>query len=205
MIRFHIQPRPRWRGFSFALYRHGAGLFFLPCGVSATRKRLQRLLSRQSNYTAHATKQRTGLYRRFSCNLSHSTAADTKPTKADITPPAPRWSASQRRSISSIYQIPNATPDVIQVSTAALLYIIRYIRVQQCAPCYGSMPGGASYRRPCQRRRLAIWHRSAVRTHRVSPAPSTRRGSPAAGARRAAPNHWRLAAASFFGLSPDSQ
>lgn len=33
-------------------------------------------------------------------------------------------------------------------------------------------------------RRLAIWHRSAVRAHLVSLAPSTRRGSPATGGRR---------------------
>ena len=33
--------------------------------------------------------------------------------------PAPRWSVSQRRSASSAYQRPDATPDTAQVSTAA--------------------------------------------------------------------------------------
>nr|DAE13664.1 MAG TPA: hypothetical protein [Siphoviridae sp. ctQqU1] len=51
-------------------------------------------------------------------------------------------------------------------------------------------------------RRLAIWHRSAVRAHRVSPAPSTRRGSSAAGAWRAARNHWRLSPQLFSGFRP---
>ena len=46
---------------------------------------------------------------------------------------------------------------------------------------------------------------STVRTHKASLAPSTRRGSPTAGVRQTARNHWRLAAASLFGLSPDSQ
>ena len=49
-------------------------------------------------------------------------------------------------------------------------------------------------------RRLAVWHRVSSQG-----APSTRRGSTAAWARRAARNHWRLVAASLFGLSPDSQ
>lgn len=53
-------------------------------------------------------------------------------------------------------------------------------------------------------RRLAIWHRPAVRAHRVSLAPSTRRGSPAAGARRAARNHWRLSPHLFSGFRPIS-
>lgn len=51
-------------------------------------------------------------------------------------------------------------------------------------------------------RRLKIWHRSAVRAHRVSLAPSIRQGSPAAGARRAARNHWRLPPYLFSGCRP---
>nr|DAD76648.1 MAG TPA: hypothetical protein [Siphoviridae sp. ctOVO10] len=53
--------------------------------------------------------------------MSHSNATDTRPTKAAIIPPAPRWSVSQRRSTSSTYQIPAATPDAVQVSTDRLL------------------------------------------------------------------------------------
>lgn len=43
-----------------------------------------------ATYTANDTKQRTRLYRCFSCYLTHSTAHDTRPTQADIIPPAPR-------------------------------------------------------------------------------------------------------------------
>ena len=51
-------------------------------------------------------------------------------------------------------------------------------------PAQGQSGGGLD---TSHARRLAIWHRSAVRAHRL--APSTRRSSPAAGARRAARNH----------------
>ena len=73
---------------------------------TAPYKRLQRILSRPCSYTAHAIKQRTELYTRFSCGLPHSTAADTRPAQAAIIPPAARWSVSQRRNTSSVYQIP---------------------------------------------------------------------------------------------------
>lgn len=73
---------------------------------TATYKRLQRPLFRTCSYTAHAIKQCTRLYRRFSGYLPYSTAANNRPTQAAITLPAPRWSVSQRRSTSSTYQIP---------------------------------------------------------------------------------------------------
>lgn len=37
-----------------------------------------------ASYTANTAKQRTGLYRRFSCGLSHFTAADARPAQAAI-------------------------------------------------------------------------------------------------------------------------
>ena len=77
----------------------------MPCCNTATYNRLQRVLRRPYSCTTHAAKQRTGLHRRFSCDLSNSTAVYTRPAKADIMPPAPRWSVSQRRSTSSAYQI----------------------------------------------------------------------------------------------------
>lgn len=55
------------------------------------------------------------------------------------------------------------------------------------SPPVHDQPGGGLDASRAQR--LAIWHRSAVRAHRVSLAPSTRRGSPAAEAERAARNH----------------
>lgn len=76
----------------------------MPYYNTAIYKRLQRVLCCLCSYTAHTTKQHTGLCKRFSCDSSRSTAHDTRPTKAAIIPPAPRWSISQRRSTSSEYQ-----------------------------------------------------------------------------------------------------
>ena len=120
--KFNIYTPPAWAGFFFCLASaKGAGLLFFPCCNAAPYKRLQRVLFRKCNYTAHAIKQRTGLYKGFSCDYARSTSANTRPTQAAIIPPAPRWSVSQRRSTSSTYQIPDTTPDAIQASTAALL------------------------------------------------------------------------------------
>ena len=185
-------------------------------------------------YTANTAKQHTGLYRGFFWDLSHSTATNTRPAQADIMPPVPRWDVSQRRSTSSAYQIPDATPGRCTGQHNRPI-IIRYIRgcsisqtmqarrglLQPCvdrwqvltrcqqyrpgAPAEGSasppvqgQPGGCLD--TSNARRLAIWHRSAVRAHRL--APSTRRGSPAAGARRAERNHWRLSPQLFSGFRP---
>jgi hypothetical protein len=82
-----------------------AGLFLSSCNT-ATYKRLQRLLYHLCSYTAHAAKQSTGLYRRFSCGYASSTAHNTRPTQAAIIPPAPRWSVSQRPDGLHRYQIP---------------------------------------------------------------------------------------------------
>lgn len=68
--------------------------------------------------------------------------------------------------------------------------------------CTGQPGGVSSSACTGSARRLAIWNRSAVRAHRVSPAPSTRRGKPAARARRAARNHWRLPPHLFSGCRP---
>nr|DAH46196.1 MAG TPA: hypothetical protein [Caudoviricetes sp.] len=84
----------------------GAGLFFLPGGVSATHKRLQRLFCRPCNYTAKTPKPFTGLRSGASVDLTYSSAYNTAATQAAYKPPAPRWSVSQRRSTSSTYQTP---------------------------------------------------------------------------------------------------
>ena len=79
--------------------------FILPRCNTAPYKRLQRLLSCPCSYTANAVKQRTELYSGVSCDCSHPAANDTRPIQSTITPLAPRWSVSQRRSASSAYQI----------------------------------------------------------------------------------------------------
>lgn len=83
------------QGFYFALLQYSHIQAFTAC-----------FMPLMQSYTAHAAKQRTGLCGGFSCGLSHSTAADTKPTKAAIIPPAPRWSVSQHPDGLHRYQIP---------------------------------------------------------------------------------------------------
>lgn len=109
-------------GFFFCLASaKGARLLFCPATIQSHTIVYSAFCSVNAIYTAHAIKQHAGLYRRFSCNLSRSAAADARPTQAAIIPLAPFWSVSQRRNASSAYQIPAATPDAVQVSTAALL------------------------------------------------------------------------------------
>lgn len=106
MIYTQLPPRPRWRGFSFALYPTRCRVFILPGCNTATNKPLQHVLPCPCNYTANATKQRTGLYSGFSCDCSRSTVYYTRPTKAAIIPPVPRWRAYTRPDALNRYQIP---------------------------------------------------------------------------------------------------
>lgn len=123
----------------------------MPCDNTAPYKRFQRVLPRQCNYTTNATKQRTRLYSGFSSDCTRSIAHDTRPTQADIMPSAGCWRAYTRPNALHLYQIPPPRRDAAQVCAAAY-YNKVYKRVQGCA-CYGSMPDGAAYRSPCQRRR----------------------------------------------------
>lgn len=58
------------------------------------------------NYTATMQKAFTGLYMCVSGNLTHSTAYNTRPAKADITPPATRWRAYRQALHLHRYPIP---------------------------------------------------------------------------------------------------
>jgi hypothetical protein len=98
LTQFQILPRPRWRGFSFALHRHGAGLFFLPGGVSASHNRLRMSFCRQCNYTTTTPKPFTGLYRGFSVDFPYFSAYNTAAAQAAYT---------------------TAAPDAVKLSTAA--------------------------------------------------------------------------------------
>lgn len=104
----------------------------MPGYNTATYKRLPCVLPCQCNYTSNAPKQRTGLYRGFSCDCTRSTAPDTRPTKAAIMSPAARWRAYTRMDTLHLYQIPPPRRDAVQVSTAAY-YNKVYKRVQGCA------------------------------------------------------------------------
>ena len=120
----------------------------MSCCNTAIYKRLQRALYRQCNYTTHATKQRTGLYSGLSSDYASSAAHNTRPTQAAITPPAPRWSVSQRGNTSSTYKIP--PPRRTLYRPAQPPYYNKVYKGAWVRTCYGSMPDSAAYRRPCQ-------------------------------------------------------
>lgn len=187
----------------------------MPCYNTAPYKRLKRVLCRQcSFYTAHAIKQHAGLYRRFSRNLYRSDAADTRPTQADIIPPAPRWSVSQHRSTSSAYQDTNAPPGRCTGQHSHPI-IIRYIKGQRCAPVMD--PCQTVQHRPCQPgggqllpsadrwqvlrpAHLLRGQPGGLQSGTLHPAGQSSGKGAAGGAALLA-----ATAASLFGLSPDSQ
>lgn len=117
--KFNIYAR-RVAGLFFCLASaEGAGLLFCPATIQTHTSAYRAFCAVHAVYTTHAIKQRTGLYSGLSCDCTRSTAHDTRPTQAAIIPPAPRWSVSQRRNASSIYQIPTPRRDAAQASTAA--------------------------------------------------------------------------------------
>lgn len=168
----------------------------MPCCNVATRKRLQCVLLRPCNYTTHATKQRTGLYRSFSCGLTHSTAHDTRPTQAAIIPPVPLWNVSQRRSTSSTYQIP--PPRRTLCRSAQPPYYNKVYKGGQCSiPQTVPAAGSRYFPRPaaCD---LAPGQQSGRTGLHSPPGGAVKRQ----GAQRAARNHWRLPPQLFSGFRP---
>lgn len=131
--------------------RFGGVFLFCPFAIQPHTSVCSAFCDVHAIYTAHAAKQRTGPCKRFSCDLPHSTAYNTRQIKADITPPATRWSTPQSRSASSTYQIPAVTPDAAQASAAAY---------------YNKVYKGADHASPAGSRcfpRLALaWHRISL-------------------------------------------
>jgi len=77
LTQFQILPRPRWRGFSFALHRHGAGLLFFPAAYEPLTSIYSGLSDAHASYTTHTPKQYTGLCKGFSRDLPHFSARNT--------------------------------------------------------------------------------------------------------------------------------
>lgn len=155
-------------------------------------------------YTANAVKPRTGLCRRFSCDLSHSTAADTRPTQAAIIPPAPRLSVSQRRSTSSTYQIP--TPRRTLYRPAQPPYYNKVYKGAAVRPMLWIHAGRCSIPQTIPARRGQLLP-SADRWQVLHPAHLLGSASPPVqckpgGMGAAARNHWRLAPHLFSGFRP---
>lgn len=115
----------------------GAGLLFCPAAIQPHTSVYSAFCAVNAVYTAHTTKQRTGLYSGVSCYLPHPTAADTRPTQADIIPPAPRWSASRTRTPCTDTRYHRHARTLYRSTQPPI--IIMYIRVQRCAavmdPC----------------------------------------------------------------------
>lgn len=205
---------PTLAGLFFCLApAESAGLFFFPGGVSATHKRLPRLFFRPCNYTYKAPKPFTELYRGVSVDLRHSRARNTAATQAAYTPTAPRWRAYPQAQHLHRYQI---TPTHRTLYRAEQPPIIIWYRGAPVRPVMDPCPevqhsadhasGSGSVHPACIRLASCagsapgIWRSGCLLTGIDG---QGQRADLAAGGRRR--NHWRLAAASLFGLSPDSQ
>lgn len=88
-------------------------------------------------YTSNA-KAFTGLYSGFSVDLLHSSAHNTAVTQAAYAPTAPRWRAYHQAQHPHRYQIPPPHRTLYRAGQPPI--IIRYIRVQGCAPVMDPCP-----------------------------------------------------------------
>lgn len=133
----------------------GAGLLFCPATIKPHTSVYSTFCACPCNLTANTARQRTRPCNGFSCDCTHLTANDTRPAKADMPPPAPRWSISQRRSTSSEYQIP-APRRTLCSSTQTAYYNNVYKRVQHTAD--HASPAGSR----CFPRLALAWHRVSL-------------------------------------------
>lgn len=202
---------PTWRGFFFCLASaEGAELLFCPYTIHPHTSVYSAFCVVHASYTVHAAKRHTELYRGLSGYLPHSNAADTRPTQAAIIPPAPRWSAPQRRNPPAHTRHQRHAGRYTGQHSRPI--IIRYIRVQRCA-CRGSMQDSAAYHRPCQPGGVSILPtpgglRSGTgqqtgRTGSARPLHPAGQSSSRSATGGAEP--LTAVAVSLFGLSPDSQ
>ena len=129
-----IPPGQQWPGFSFALHLlRVQGFYFallqysrIQAFTAAFIPSMQ--LYRQRHKTAYRALQWLFLW----LDPFHR-QNNTRPTKADITPPTSRWSVSQHRSTSSTYQDTNAPPGRCTGQHSHPI-IIRYMKGQRHAP-----------------------------------------------------------------------
>ena len=129
-------------GLLFCLASTRCRAFILPCCNIAKCKRLQRVLRRQCSYTTQAIKQRTELYRRFSCDCARSSAHDTRPTQAAIYHLRHAGAHHNNRTHSSTYQIP--PPPRALHRSAHLPYYNKVYKGAGVRPCYRFMSDDAT-------------------------------------------------------------
>lgn len=148
----------------------GAGLLFCPAVIQPRANVYNGLYSVHAKlyHPRHKTAHRAlrGLFQLFDVFCRCRVAGASSYT----APPAPRWSVSQRRNISSVCQIP--APRWTLYRPAQPPY---YNKVYKARSCYGSMPASAAYRRPCQPGRSAPTVCRSLASADTIPAVQTRR------------------------------
>lgn len=182
----------------------GAGLLFCLDATQPNTSVYSAFCAVHASYTDNDTKQCAGLYSGFSCDCARSTAHDTRPTQTDITPPAPRWSTSQRRSTSSAYQI--QAPRRTLHSSAQPPYYNKVYKGAAVRPMLWIHAGRCSIPQTIPARRGQLLP-SADRWQVLHPAHLLGSASPPVqckpgGMGAAARNHWRLAPHLFSGFRP---
>ena len=143
-----ISPGQQWPGFSFALHLLMVqGFCFALLQYSHIQAFTARFVPSMQLYHQHSKAAHRALHWLFQlfavfCRRCVSGASGYTAL------PVPRWSVSQRRSISSAYQIP-ATRWTLYRPAQPPYYNKVYKGAAVCL-CYRSMPDDATHRRPCQ-------------------------------------------------------
>lgn len=161
-------------GFFFCLASTRCRAFILSLYNTSPYKHLQRVLCCPCNYTAHVTKQRTGLYSGVPVDLTYPNERNTADTQAAYYNKVYKGAA-----VRPLLWIHARRYNIAQTMPAAAGQCIRY----------RGQPGG--------------WRSgtgSAVRAHRLT--RSTRRGSPVAMARQAGGTTGGLPPHLFSGFRP---
>ena len=132
----------------------------MPCCNTTPYKRLQRVFAINEVIPPTPQNSTQVFVGAFPVDLLHSSAHNTAATQSAYTPSAPRWRAYRQAQHLHRYQIPPPNRDAVQLSTAAY-----YNKVYKGAPLSRIHARQCSRPQTIQARRLAIWHRSAVRAH----------------------------------------
>lgn len=150
MRQFQIFPRPRWRGFSFALHLTRCRAFlFARRRISHTQAFTAAFLPSMQLYIPNGKTVYRAL-QGISVDFPHSSTHNTAATQTAYAPPATHWRAYRQALHLHRYQIPpprrtlykSAQPPII---IAQPPIIIRYIRGAQTMPARRGSPtaGGA--------------------------------------------------------------
>lgn len=110
----------------------GAGLLFCPAAIQPHTSVYSGLSVVNAIYAAKTPKPFTGIYSGVSVDLLYSSARNTAATQTAYTPTTQRWRAYRQVLHLHQYQIPPPRRTLYRAGQPPI--IIRYIRVQRCAP-----------------------------------------------------------------------